>query len=65
MFVYSHEPEGGGGRCEGPLARAMHAAPPGGSPKRHPPAPAQGKKQNIHVSNSDYSIQIGAIASEL
>lgn len=36
----SHEPEGGG-RCEGPLARAMQPAPQGGSPKRHA-TPASG-----------------------
>ncbi|XP_060807094.1 focal adhesion kinase 1 isoform X3 [Amyelois transitella] len=60
----SHEPEGGGRCAEGPLARAMQPAPPGGSPKRHPtPAPAHAgaaagdqSTLKVHLPNGGFNV---------
>ncbi|KAM3961358.1 protein tyrosine kinase 2 Fak isoform 2-T2 [Aphomia sociella] len=58
----SHEPEGGGRCAEGPLARAMHPAPPGGSPKRHPQAPTHGSTSGdqstlkVHLPNGGFNV---------
>ncbi|XP_063629448.1 focal adhesion kinase 1 [Cydia splendana] len=55
----SHEPEGGG-RGEGPLARAMQPAP--GSPKRQPPqtqhgsAPADQSTLKVHLPNGGFNV---------
>ncbi|XP_050552588.1 focal adhesion kinase 1 isoform X3 [Spodoptera frugiperda] len=60
---YSHEPEGGGRCGEGPLARAMQPAPPGGSPKRHQSsAPAHGgaagdqSTLKVHLPNGGFNV---------
>ncbi|XP_026750557.2 focal adhesion kinase 1 isoform X6 [Galleria mellonella] len=58
----SHEPEGGGRCAEGPLARAMQPAPPGGSPKRHPQAPTHGSScgdqstLKVHLPNGGFNV---------
>ncbi|XP_041980788.1 focal adhesion kinase 1 isoform X2 [Aricia agestis] len=57
----SHEPEGGGRCGEGPLARAMQPAPPGGSPKRHPnPQPAHAASDastlKVHLPNGGFNV---------
>ncbi|XP_050552593.1 focal adhesion kinase 1 isoform X8 [Spodoptera frugiperda] len=59
----SHEPEGGGRCGEGPLARAMQPAPPGGSPKRHQSsAPAHGgaagdqSTLKVHLPNGGFNV---------
>nr|XP_049701677.1 focal adhesion kinase 1 isoform X22 [Helicoverpa armigera] len=59
----SHEPEGGGRCGEGPLARAMQPAPPGGSPKRHQnSAPAHGAAAGdqstlkVHLPNGGFNV---------
>ncbi|XP_013181827.1 PREDICTED: focal adhesion kinase 1 isoform X2 [Papilio xuthus] len=58
----SHEPEGGGRCGEGPLARAMQPAPPGGSPKRQPAtAPAHGAAGDqstlkVHLPNGGFNV---------
>ncbi|XP_075985709.1 protein tyrosine kinase 2 Fak isoform X2 [Anticarsia gemmatalis] len=58
----SHEPEGGGRCGEGPLARAMQPAPPGGSPKRHPqPTPHGGAASDqstlkVHLPNGGFNV---------
>ncbi|KAL0861557.1 hypothetical protein ABMA27_009064 [Loxostege sticticalis] len=60
----SHEPEGGGRCGEGPLARAMQPAPPGGSPKRHPAAAgaahgaAAGDQSTlkVHLPNGGFNV---------
>ncbi|XP_037297412.1 focal adhesion kinase 1 isoform X3 [Manduca sexta] len=57
----SHEPEGGGRCGDGPLARAMQPAPPGGSPKRHAtPAPAHGAADQstlkVHLPNGGFNV---------
>ncbi|XP_028169259.1 focal adhesion kinase 1-like [Ostrinia furnacalis] len=60
----SHEPEGGGRCGEGPLARAMQPAPPGGSPKRHPAAasaahgtPAGDQSTlKVHLPNGGFNV---------
>ncbi|XP_050552591.1 focal adhesion kinase 1 isoform X6 [Spodoptera frugiperda] len=58
-----HEPEGGGRCGEGPLARAMQPAPPGGSPKRHQSsAPAHGgaagdqSTLKVHLPNGGFNV---------
>nr|XP_049701676.1 focal adhesion kinase 1 isoform X21 [Helicoverpa armigera] len=58
-----HEPEGGGRCGEGPLARAMQPAPPGGSPKRHQnSAPAHGAAAGdqstlkVHLPNGGFNV---------
>ncbi|KPJ04144.1 Focal adhesion kinase 1 [Papilio xuthus] len=57
-----HEPEGGGRCGEGPLARAMQPAPPGGSPKRQPAtAPAHGAAGDqstlkVHLPNGGFNV---------
>ncbi|XP_063897648.1 focal adhesion kinase 1 isoform X5 [Helicoverpa armigera] len=63
VHVYSHEPEGGGRCGEGPLARAMQPAPPGGSPKRHQnSAPAHGAAAGdqstlkVHLPNGGFNV---------
>ncbi|XP_068625168.1 focal adhesion kinase 1 [Battus philenor] len=58
----SHEPEGGGRCGDGPLARAMNAAPPGGSPKRQPtatpPHGATGDQSTlkVHLPNGGFNV---------
>ncbi|XP_059055965.1 uncharacterized protein LOC131849853 [Achroia grisella] len=58
----SHEPEGGGRCAEGPLARAMQPTPQGGSPKRHPQAPAHGSSSGdqstlkVHLPNGGFNV---------
>ncbi|KAF9423349.1 hypothetical protein HW555_001158 [Spodoptera exigua] len=59
----THEPEGGGRCGEGPLARAMQPAPPGGSPKRHQSsAPAHGgaagdqSTLKVHLPNGGFNV---------
>ncbi|KAJ8710779.1 hypothetical protein PYW08_009294 [Mythimna loreyi] len=59
----SHEPEGGGRCADGPLARAMQPAPPGGSPKRHQSsAPAHGgaagdqSTLKVHLPNGGFNV---------
>ncbi|KAF9796092.1 hypothetical protein SFRURICE_012985 [Spodoptera frugiperda] len=63
MCCCSHEPEGGGRCGEGPLARAMQPAPPGGSPKRHQSsAPAHGgaagdqSTLKVHLPNGGFNV---------
>ncbi|XP_073962975.1 protein tyrosine kinase 2 Fak isoform X2 [Choristoneura fumiferana] len=56
----SHEPECGG--RDGPLARGMQPAPPGGSPKRQPPlpphgtAPADQSTLKVHLPNGGFNV---------
>ncbi|CAK1591136.1 unnamed protein product [Parnassius mnemosyne] len=58
----SHEPEGGGRCGEGPLARAMQPAPPGGSPKRQAAStPAHGAAGDqstlkVHLPNGGFNV---------
>ncbi|CAH2057207.1 unnamed protein product, partial [Iphiclides podalirius] len=58
----SHEPEGGGRCGEGPLARGMQPAPPGGSPKRQATsAPAHGAAGDqstlkVHLPNGGFNV---------
>ncbi|CAH2097697.1 unnamed protein product [Euphydryas editha] len=60
--TWSHEPEGGGRCGEGPLARAMHPAPQGGSPKRHAtPASGHGAAADpstlkVHLPNGGFNV---------
>ncbi|XP_026728221.1 focal adhesion kinase 1 isoform X2 [Trichoplusia ni] len=63
QYLETHEPEGGGRCGEGPLARAMQPAPPGGSPKRHhPAAPAHGgaagdqSTLKVHLPNGGFNV---------
>ncbi|KAH9637378.1 hypothetical protein HF086_011991 [Spodoptera exigua] len=63
IYCCSHEPEGGGRCGEGPLARAMQPAPPGGSPKRHQSsAPAHGgaagdqSTLKVHLPNGGFNV---------
>ncbi|XP_050552590.1 focal adhesion kinase 1 isoform X5 [Spodoptera frugiperda] len=63
QYLETHEPEGGGRCGEGPLARAMQPAPPGGSPKRHQSsAPAHGgaagdqSTLKVHLPNGGFNV---------
>ncbi|CAB3249723.1 unnamed protein product [Arctia plantaginis] len=62
IIFNSHEPEGGGRCGEGPLARAMQPAPPGGSPKRHPQPTSHGgtagdqSTLKVHLPNGGFNV---------
>ncbi|KAJ8710098.1 hypothetical protein PYW07_009464 [Mythimna separata] len=63
QYLETHEPEGGGRCADGPLARAMQPAPPGGSPKRHQSsAPAHGgaagdqSTLKVHLPNGGFNV---------
>lgn len=59
---HRHEPEGGGRCGDGPLARAMQPAPPGGSPKRHPQSQTHGgtagdqSTLKVHLPNGGINV---------